>query len=406
MIFIQDLIFNALYRVCQKGLHAASFVLDWSEPELIVGPGAIKKLPQKLKSDGVNSVLIVTDAGLMKLHILDSLVSECDKVGIRYCLYDETKPNPTIGNIEDALALYKKNSCGGIVAFGGGSPMDCAKGVGARLARNKKSIPQMRGFLKVLRKLPPLYAVPTTAGTGSEGTICAVITNPDTHEKFAVTDPTLRPKCAVLDAELTMSLPKHITSSTGIDALTHAVEAYIGKSNTKDTKENAKKATKLIFKNLENAYNEGDIKSRENMLMASYYAGLAFTRAYVGYVHAIAHNFGGMYGVPHGLANAVLLPEVIEYFGAPAHKKLGELADAAGLPTAGKSDDEKAKLFIKEIRSMNERMGIPAGFDMIKEEDVALLAQRAAKEGNPSYPVPKILRAPQLQEIIRKVMLK
>ncbi len=403
---MHDMVSNALCRAYQKGFYIGSFLFDWREPELITGPGAVKKLPQRLKSDGIMSVLIVTDAGLMKLSMLDGLFAALDAIGVKYCLYDETKPNPTIGNIEDALALYKKNNCGGIVAFGGGSPMDCAKGVGARLARPNKTIPQMRGYLKVLKKLPPLYAVPTTAGTGSEGTIAAVVTNPDTHEKFAVADPKLRPKCAVLDAELTMSLPKHITSSTGMDALTHAVEAYIGKSNTKDTKANAVKATKLVFGNLEKAYNDGDIVSRENMLMASYYGGLAFTRAYVGYVHAIAHNLGGLYGVPHGLANAVILPEVIEYFGESAHKKLGELADAAGLDTAGKTDAQKANLFIAAVRGMNARMGIPTGFDVIKEEDIALIAQRAAKEGNPAYPVPKILRAPQLSEIIRKVMLK
>lgn len=381
-----------------------SCFIPWKEPELIKYAGALKELPQKIKGDGFLSVFIVTDKNLMKLGLLNSLFEGLDGQGIKYSLYDGTEPNPTIKNIEEAFKLYTESGSQAIIAFGGGSPMDCAKGVGMKVARPDKSIEDFRGYLKVMERIPYLYAIPTTAGTGSETTITAVFANPDTREKFAVTDPYLRPKCAVLDANLTVSLPPHITSTTGMDALTHAVEAYIGKSNTKSTKSDAEKAVRLVFQNIEKAYADGtDIDARQNMLEASYHAGLAFTRAYVGYVHAIAHNLGGMYKTAHGFANAVLLPYVIESFGKPAHKKLANLADVAGLNTSGKTTGEKAEMFIEAVRDLNKQLNIPSKFDMIKDDDVSIIAKRAYKEGNPMYPVPRIFTVKEFETVIRKV---
>lgn len=392
-------------RAYQGIMRTAALVLDWSEPKLIKGSGAVKELPKTIKELGYNNVLVVTDKGLMGLHLLDGMFEELKNNEIAYVVYDGVQPNPTINNIEEARALYLGNGCQAIIAFGGGSSMDCAKACGARIARPDKQIPQLRGQLKVMKSIPMLFAIPTTAGTGSETTIAAVVSNPETHEKNAINDPKLRPKYAVLDPDLTIGLPPHITSTTGMDALTHAVEAYIGQSNTPDTEEKARIATKMIFENLEKAYKDGkDITARENMLLASYYAGVAFTRAYVGYVHAIAHNLGGMYGIPHGLANAVILPYVLDFFGEAAYKRLAELADAAGLDCAGKSDEEKAKLFIAEIRRMNKDMNIPDKFQQIKEGDISLIADRALKEGNPLYPVPKIMYKEDCVKIIRELM--
>ncbi len=397
--------YEAYCRTFQGVMKAAMGVLDWSEPQLIKGSGAVKKLPQVIKELGYNNVLVVTDKGLMGLHLLDSMFEELRNNDIAYVVYDGVQPNPTIDNIEEAKNLYTGNGCQAIIAFGGGSPMDCAKACGARIARPNTEIPKMRGQLKVLKKIPTLFAVPTTAGTGSEATLAAVVSNPKTHEKNAINDPVLRPKYAVLDPELTLGLPPHITSTTGMDALTHAVEAYIGNSNTEDTAEKARMATKMIFANLETAYKDGkNVEARENMLLASYYAGVAFTRAYVGYVHAIAHNLGGMYGIPHGLANAVILPYVLDYFGESAYKRLAELADVAELDCAGKSEEEKAKMFIAEIRRMNKDMNIPEKFDQIKESDISLIADRALKEGNPLYPVPKIMDKAECVAIIRQLM--
>ena len=395
---------KAFFRVYQQTFRVAMCVFDWSEPTLLEGPGSIRKLPEFIKSKGLNKVLIVTDKGLMGLHLLDSLFEELDKAGVEYVVYDGTQPNPSIENIEDARALYVDNNCQGVIAFGGGSPMDCAKAAAARVTNPKISVRKMRGVLKLHHKLPPFFAVPTTAGTGSETTLAAVVTDTATHEKNAINDPRLKPKFAVLDPELTVGLPPHITSTTGMDALTHAVEAYIGKSNVKSTEAYAEKATKMIFENIEKAYTNGkDIEARDKMLKASFYAGQAFTRAYVGYVHAIAHNLGGQYGVPHGLANAVILPYVLEYYGETAHKRLARLAEIAGVKTTG-SDKEKAEAFIEAIKTLNKNMNIPDGFDMVQEKDIPVIVERALKEGNPLYPVPKIMDKADCEAVIRRMM--
>ncbi len=401
-----SILYHAYCRAYQKALKIGVNFLDWSEPELIKGPGSVKLLPAAIKAKGVTTVLVVTDKGLMNLHLLDGLFEALKAEGINYTVYDGVQPNPTINNIEQALNMYKAANCNGIVAFGGGSPMDCAKACGARVARPNKTVPQMRGQLKVLKKIPPLFAVPTTAGTGSETTIAAVVSNPETHEKNAINDPRLRPIVAVLDPELTVGLPKHITSTTGMDALTHAVEAYIGHSNTRNTRAAAEKATNLIFENLLEAYENGkNLEARGNMLIASYYAGIAFTRAYVGYVHSIAHNLGGMYGTPHGLANAVILPHMLEFYGKSAEKSLAKLADAAELNTNHLDRHQKALLFKAKVRELNRKMNIPEKFDFIKDEDVPLIAKRALKEGNPLYPVPKIMNLKECMEFIRSELM-
>lgn len=391
------------YRTYQTVFKLAMNFMDWSEPQLLEGNGSVLRLPEFVKSKGVNKVLVVTDKGLMGLGLLNPMFEKLDEAGVEYVVYDEVQPNPTIPNIEAARELYIKNGCQGFIAFGGGSPMDCAKAAAARVVKPNQTVRQMRGYLKVHKKLPPFFAVPTTAGTGSETTVAAVVSDPETHEKNAINDICLRPKYAVLDPALTVGLPPHITSTTGMDALTHAVEAYIGRSNTKQTREQAEKATKLIFDNVEEAYKNGkNLEARANMLKGSYWAGCAFTRAYVGYVHAIAHNLGGLYGTPHGLANAVILPYVLEWYGSCIYPQLAKLADIVGITGSGEA--EKATKFIAEIKRMNADMNIPSTFDMIKEEDLPTLISRALKEGNPGYPVPKIMNYQDMEGVIRSFM--
>ena len=393
------------YRTYQRVLMLGMCLMDWKEPTLIEGEGAVLKLPYIIKDKNINKVLVVTDKGLMGIHLLDPLFAELDKAGVAYVIFDEVQPNPTIPSIEKCREVYLENSCEGIIAFGGGSPMDCAKAAAARVVKPKQSLKKMRGYLKVHKKLPPLFAVPTTAGTGSETTVAAVVTDPETHEKNAICDGSLRPKYAVLDPALTVGLPPHITSTTGMDALTHAVESYIGKSNVKSTIKYSEEAVKLIHANLEKAYLNGkDIEARSNMLKASYLAGNAFTRAFVGYVHAIAHNLGGMYNTPHGLANAVILPYVLEWYGPCIYPRLAKLADIAGITSKEMSIEEKGKLYISEIKRMNKAMNIPEKFDFIKEEDIPLLVKRALKEGNPGYPVPRIMNAVECEKVIRQLM--
>jgi len=379
-------------RLFQKTLYLATFVLDFREPKVYSGAGTLKQVPAILKEKKIDKVLIVTDPGIAKLGLMNGLLSFLAEGKVGYVIYSDTVANPTIDNIEAALLLYKEAKAQGIIAFGGGSPMDCAKGVGMRVAQPHKTISQMRGLLKVGRKLPFLVAIPTTAGTGSETTLAAVVTNALTHEKYAVNDPQLIPRVAILDPMLTMKLPPHITSTTGMDALTHAVEAYIGHSNTKKTRQMALTAVKLIHGNLLQAYNTPeDLKAREAMQIAAYDAGVAFTRAYVGYVHAVAHTLGGMYGLPHGLANAIILPYVLEKFGKKADRRLAELADAIHLTEKNVSSQDKALAFIAWIKTMNGSLGIPPKFvNVIKAKDIPLLAKRAQKEGVPLYPVPRL----------------
>ena len=392
-------------RTYQFILKMVAYFLPWRKPELLEGEGSLRKLPASMKRRGIKRVLIVTDKGITTIGLMNRMKAGLEAAGIHYFIYDRTVPNPTIDNIEEALEMYHDNQCGGIIAFGGGSPMDCAKGVAARITRPKKQVPQLKGILKVRKKIPPLFAVPTTSGTGSEATLAAVISNPSTHEKYAINDPSLIPHVAVLDPLLTVKLPRHITSTTGMDALTHAIEAYIGNSNTEETRECSREAVQLIFDNLYEAYiNGSNLTARKNMQKAAYLAGIAFTRAYVGYVHAIAHTLGGFYNVPHGLANAVILPYVLEYYGKSAHKPLAELADEAGISDASDSTEEKANKLIEAIKKLNEDMDIPTKISGINEKDLPVMVERAFKEANPFYPVPKILGNEDLLKLYKMIM--
>jgi alcohol dehydrogenase class IV len=258
----------------------------------------------------------------------------------------------------------------------------------------------MAGLIKIRKKLPLLIAVPTTAGSGSETTVASVIVDIETHHKYVINDFSLIPHYALLDPLATTSLPKHLTSTTGIDALTHAVEVYVGRSMTRKTKKAAEEAVKLILENIEIAYNDGsNLEARRNMLYASYLAGTAFTKSYVGYVHAIAHTIGGKYGVAHGLANAVLLPHVLKSYGKYAEKPLAKLARIVGIVKGDESDFEASKLFISYIEGMNERMQIPSKLSCVQKEDITGMAMLADKEANPLYPVPVLWDKKELAKI-------
>lgn len=365
------------------------YLLPWHLPKVISGGGSTEKLADIVNEAGIKKLLLVVDPNVAKLGLPEPLLKALDNKGIKTVIYDNIKPNPEDTSVEEARSIYQNEGCGGIIAFGGGSSMDCAKAAGARIARPKRTVEQLGGTFKVFKKLPPLYAIPTTAGTGSETTIAAVITDSKTRHKYAINDLSLIPIYAVLDPNLTVGLPPHITATTGLDALTHAVEAYTNRYTPAYAADFAVKAVKLIFENLETAYNDGkNIEARNNMLLASYYGGAAFTRAGVGNVHAIAHTLGGLYGVAHGLANSVILPIVLEDYGKAAYKKLARLADAVGI--TGESEEVKAKAFIAAIRGMNDRMNIPRTIEVIKDEDIPRMISWAMKEANPVYPVPVV----------------
>ena len=376
-------------------------ILPYREPVLLKSNTEIIDVLKKHKK---TSVLLVTDRAIRNLQLTQSLEAEIQANDIKLTIYDGTVPNPTTDNVAAALQLYHTNQCDCIIAFGGGSAMDCAKATGARVAKPKKSLAKMKGILKVGKKIPLLIAIPTTAGTGSETTLAAVITDSTTRYKYAINDFPLIPSYAALIPELTLGLPPHITATTGMDALTHAVEAYIGRSTTKQTRAYAERAVKDIFANLLTAYQDGNnITARTKMLDAAYYAGVAFTQSYVGYVHAIAHSLGGKYNIPHGLANAVILPYVLRKYGRKIYRKLWRLGLAANLFDKNTPEEVGAKIFIQTIDDFNYAMGISTSIPEIQDKDIAELAKTAEHEANPLYPVPVLWTTKELIEIYQEV---
>lgn len=385
----------------QWGFRVALPLLPYREPEIVPSCPELGDVFAKEKSQ---AALVVTDAGILKSGIVSKLEDTLKQTGLPYVIYHGTQPNPTVDNVEEALAMYHKHNCDTLIAIGGGSAMDCAKAVGARVAYPKRSLASLGGKLKVWRKLPTLIAIPTTAGTGSETTLATLITDSETHQKYAIMSFPLIPRYAVLDATLTYTLPPHITATTGMDALTHAVEAYIGRSTTKETRRLALEATKLVFANVEGAYTHGDDhEARAHMLRAAYKAGIAFSKSYVGYIHALAHALGGRYGTPHGLANAVIMPCVLEAYGSCIHKKLHALGVAAGVCDESETHEAGAKKFIEAIKALNEKMNIPDTLAGIAKEDIPELARHAEKEANPLYPVPKLMTRKELEAFYEKI---
>lgn len=389
-------------RVFQEVFHIAIPFLPYRKPMIL---SSVTELPKLFKEKNIDSVLIVTDKSIRGFGITKPLEDALSANGIKATVYDGTVANPTTDNVEEARKLYIASGSEAIIGFGGGSSIDAAKAVGARIAYPKKPLSKMEGILKVLKRIPLLVAIPTTAGTGSETTLASVIVDSETRHKYPINSFPLIPRYAVLDPEVTKTLPPSVTATTGLDALTHAVEAFIGRSTTKETRRDSIEAVRLIFSNIEKVYKDGsDVEARRAMLRAAFLAGSAFTKSYVGYVHAVAHSLGGKYNTPHGLANAVLLPYVLEYYGKSSWKKLAVLADAAGI--AGKSDEEKADAFIAEIRRMERELRIPTTLPEVKEEDIEELSAYADKEANPLYPVPMLMDKEELKVFYRKIMAK
>ena len=392
---------KAFCRTYQAGFRLAYPLLPYREPEVYESVDAIRDILQR---EQLTSVLLVTDPFLYRNGLTRTLEDAIAACGVRCAVYADTCPNPTVRNVADALRVWRKERCRGLVAFGGGSSIDCAKAVGARVAFPRQSLDQLKGMLRVWRPIPPLIAIPTTAGTGSEVTVTAVITDSDTRHKYTMNNFTFIPSYAILDPAVTYTLPPSLTATTGMDALTHAVEAFIGCSTTPETRRLSLEAVHLIFDNILTAYHEPENReARRNMLHASYKAGSAFSRSYVGYIHAVAHSLGGQYNIPHGLANAVLLPVFLESYGSAVAKKLFILGRAAGVVRQGDSIPTGAARFIAAIRALNRQMNIPETLQGIQKEDIPAMARHADREANPLYPVPVLLDAAELQRFYVKV---
>jgi len=392
------------FRIWQFLLKISTPLLFFSTPQLYSGPGSSIQLVEHIADTGVKKLLVVTDAMLVKLGLLNPMLEKLKSMGVACFIYYGVMPNPTIEQIENGLALLKKEGCTAILAVGGGSSIDAAKVIAAR-ATNPYKIVHMSGLMRVAFKLLPLYAVPTTAGTGSEVTIAAVVSDPSTTRKFAIMSPRLVPLAAALDGALMTGLPPAITAATGMDALTHAVEAYISRNRTSKTDVEALDATRLIMENLATAVKDGkNVEARQNMALASFKAGVAFTTAGVGYVHAIAHNFGAYYHVPHGLANAIILPRVLDYSKPDCTGRLAKLAEVSGLKKGGESDAQLADAFIARIRAMNQEFGIPTQVDKLREQDIPEITGKALFEAHLYYAVPRYMDRPECEAVIRQML--
>ncbi len=386
-------------RQYQLMMKAAMGAMRWRIPDITQGPGKVTEAAGILKNAGKSNPLIVTGKHINADGLLDEMTAEMERQGLDYIKF-MGKADPDDKTVSEGVTAYLKNGCDSLLAFGGGSHMDCAKAVGAVLARPGKSISELQGLMKVRKEIPFLLAVPTTAGTGSETTIAAVITDSGTGKKAPVNDMALMPDHVILDPCLTLSLSPEITAQTGMDALCHAIEAYINHTyNSKLENRLCKDAISYIDSNLLRVYENGsDVEGRQAMQRAAFSAGRALTRGCVGYAHAIGHGVGSLYGMGHGMAVGIILPHVLEGYGPKVYDRLAELADVCGIQ--GRSNAKKAKNFIGRIRELKTLTGIPEKLPHIKDEDTLTITDRAMEEAHPLYPVPEIWNRRKFKEII------
>ncbi|MDM0469411.1 L-threonine dehydrogenase [Clostridium perfringens] len=348
----------------------------------LMGADCLKDAGEQVAELGFKKALIVTDKVLGQIGIVKKVTDVLDNKDIEYAIYDETKPNPTVKNVNDGLALLKEKECDFVISLGGGSAHDCAKGI-ALLATNGGEIKDYEGVDKSKKPQLPMVGINTTAGTGSEMTLFAIITDEERHIKMALVDKHLTPIIAVNDPMLMLAMPKSLTAATGMDALTHAVEAYVSTAATPITDACAEKAIELISNYLVNAVENGEnVEARDMMAYAEYLAGMAFNNASLGYVHAMAHQLGGFYNLPHGVCNAILLPHVQEYNKATSASRLAKIAKIMGGNIEGLTDKQGADLCIDMIKSLSQTVGIPEGLGVlgVKESDFETLATNALND--------------------------
>ncbi|TNF59794.1 MAG: iron-containing alcohol dehydrogenase [Burkholderiales bacterium] len=391
--------------VLMKGAGLLTRFMPVPQPTLLVGPGSSARLGQSIAGFGHEKVLIVTDATIVRLGLLEPLTQALAAGGTPYAVFDEITPDAPIPLIERGLAAFIEQECDALVAVGGGSAMDAAKAIAAASANPGKSLRQLAGYFKGLHTPAPVYAVPTTAGTGSEVTVAAVIADPQRKSKLVIIDTRLVPKVAALDPNLMTGLPPAITAATGMDALTHAIEAFLGQWATENTDNLALTAVGLIFENLPKVYRDGaNLEAREKMALASTYAGMAFTKANVGYVHAIAHQFGGHYHTPHGLANAIVLPQVLRFSAPAVTGRLARLAVRAGLGEEGQNEEALADRFLEGVEALNRGLGIPTTLEALREADIPSLAAAALREAHTGYPVPRYMSKAECEALLRRLL--
>jgi alcohol dehydrogenase class IV len=387
-----------------KVMKIAAAVVPMPKPTLFTGKDSSLELCQAISQLGYKKLLIVTDEVLVKIGLLDNIKARLTELNVEYVIYDGILPDPTYDQIYTGVDILRNNHCDSILAVGGGSPIDASKAIAAQ-ATNNKPLEKLAGLFK-LRKAPmPFFAIPTTAGTGSEVTIASVVSDPVTHQKTFIIDPKLIPVMAALDGGMMLGLPASVTAATGMDALTHAIESFISVNATQETDAFGLAATRLIMENLEIAVKDGkNLEARQNMAMASYYAGAAFTKASVGYVHAIAHNFGAYYSTPHGIANSIVLPYILDYSKGSIINRLAQLAEVSGLRQGNETNTQLADKFIARIRDMLKSFNIPEQLDTLKADDIPKIAKSALEEAHNNYPVPKYMNQKVCESLLNKMV--
>lgn len=358
----------------------------------VIGEGALEQAVNQISDSGFRHALIVTDKPLVELGYAGQLQQALAVKDIQASIFDGVQANPTTGNVEAGLAILNQNQCDFVISLGGGSPHDCAKAI-ALVASNGGDIRDYEGVDKSAKPQLPLVSINTTAGTASEITRFCIITDENTHIKMAIVDKHVTPVLSVNDPFLMKNMPASLTAATGMDALTHAVEAYVSTAANPITDACAIKAITLISQNLANAVANGaDMEARNNMAYAQLLAGMAFNNASLGYVHAMAHQLGGFYDLPHGVCNAVLLPHVQRFNSRVAATRLSEVAAALGEDVQSLTAEQGAERCIEAIEALARQVGIPAGLNelKVKEEDFAELASNAMKDAcgltNPVQP--------------------
>ena len=401
---VGDVVRSVGLSTAMRAAGVVTGLLPIPQPMLLVGPGASRRLGQALCGFGHKKILIVTDRVVAEMGLPDALIKALSEGGTAHVVFDAITADAPIPIIEKGISFYRKHGCDAIVAFGGGSPMDAAKAIALAVA-NKKPPRKLVGYFKGLHAPVPIYAVPTTAGTGSEVTVAAVVSDPQTNRKLVIADTRLVPAIAALDPSLMTGLPRHVTAATGMDALTHAIEAFIGHWSTGYTDRMALAAVGMIYDNLRVAYKNGkNLEAREQMALAATCAGLAFTRANVGYVHAIAHQLGGKYHTPHGLANAIMLPHVLTFLSPAITRRLAVLAVRARVANEGERSTVRAKKFLDSIEALNRDLGIPRYLDALLEADIPELAKAACWEADTNYPVPRYMSPETCEKLLRQVL--
>ena len=382
-------------------------MINMPKPFSFVGAGSALSLCREIAGTGVKRVLLITDGPLFKMGLVDPIVASLKDSGLTVEVYSDVVPDPGFDVVMAGVDKLKAFKADAVLAVGGGSSIDCAKAILMCHANNAhpSTLTGIWLYARPRKKILPFFAIPTTAGTGSEVTIAAVVSDKVAQMKYAMVDPKMVPSMVALDPELMVGLPPFITAPTGMDALTHAVEAYISTMATAETDELARMATASVMRNLLEAYNNGsDLQVREAMAVASSMAGLAFTRAGVGYVHAFAHQMGGLYHVPHGLANAIILPLVLEFSKIKCAHRLADLARVSGIGKSGASDNQLADAFIAKIREMNAAMDIPQTIKELKREDFAKIIDRALAEAHGTYGVPRYMSREDSTEMLTKLL--